>query len=132
MSKGDDGDDRKSPHVPPVKARTPRAQCPPDSGLLTKSIGATLEKKHGGHNFVESRDVLSGRHVYHMLGILTTTVLMGYRHDRIKSARAVVNDDKKAWHLLGNSIQGDALAYLMAPFVARLAALHRESLEASP
>ena len=105
------------------KARTPRAEAPPPARPLASALPAADAAAHGGVNFASPPVVAGATRRWHALGIMATSVLMGYRHDRFTRPAAVVNAPRAAWRLLGNAVQRDALESVCAPWIDRLAAV---------
>jgi hypothetical protein len=109
------------------KARTPRASAPPEGGPIQTAVEAALAKAHGGVNFAAPPPAAGRDPVWHMLDVAATSVLMGYRHDRVLRAPGVANDLKASWRLLGNTIQRAALEHVCAPFLDGLAELRDQT-----
>ena len=59
---------------------------------------------------------------WHALGVKATSVLMGYAADRFTRAAGLVNDAAASWRALGNTIQKDVLASVVAPWIDALKA----------
>ena len=89
----------------------------PRRGPVAVAPRAALAAAHGGVNLVRAPNGQT-----HLLGIMATSVLMGYDHDRFTKAAAVVNDPAASWRALGNTIQADDLEDLAAPWIAKLRA----------
>lgn len=99
-------------------ARTPRSQLKPPSGFFERTAAATLAATHGGINIcVVPSAGLAGEDCFQALGIMATSVLLGYPHCRFVHPGV---SDKDAWAALGNSLQRAALQHIAEPWVAAL------------
>ena len=105
-----------------AKARTPRAFAPPPARPLDRAPAAALARAHGGVNFAAPPPRGGAAPRWHALGVKATSVLMGYAADRFTRAAGLVNDAAASWRALGNTIQKDVLASVVAPWIDALKA----------